>query len=425
MTGQVQRLALTPPQLRLWRLEKEDGDVLPVFTITRSIDPREVPSWRTAVEQFVRRHEALRSRVVVDDAGPWLDVDPPDHADAHVQELGTEPDLAIPGPAAQVLVDTSAAEARITIKLHHVLIDLWSWSLLARDFDAFVRGSAAAEICQPSYYARTKMMERYEDNLRVEHERLSRQFTVEESNTTRAFAHDGSCFFDGQFAVVAISDAILDVIQWAKAAVAATDFVVWHAAIGIALSHHLRISNIAAHSVVANRRSPRALTTVGCLSSVSVFDMSLPLDGRVDSYAAKIRSEMFRVTRMSPYDDRRMIELLRDATLPDTYPCAFGTNIIYPLAPPVRGFRRHDSDPVELTTRRSAKELPHSGHFVLTLSTGTDRSGLDAEMVTSSLLPDPNDMLADVISAMRFMTASPRGRISDFRPHGSPDSKRR
>jgi len=239
------KLPMTPPQLRLWRLEREEGRDLPQYTMEREgeLDPRFWGSARSLMKAFVARHEVLRTSVVLLPDGPWLQVDDPDRAHAYISariseaepeteaEKGRNPTTALPERLTRVTYEERGGRARVTITLHHILMDSWGWRLLCEDFDAFSTGAPTQLLRQPSEYAQPSAGERYERNLLAERARFRREFVLEESSTARSGPHEGSLFHDGSFALIKIPGSVFATLRRSRAVYRVTDFSIWHAAI--------------------------------------------------------------------------------------------------------------------------------------------------------------------------------------------------
>ena len=145
---------LTPPQLRLWRIDQEKWDTLPEFTIERAVDS-DLGTARTAVKSFIGRHEALRTSVVLRDGVPLLDVSAVEAAAQFISEAApADPDtpylsnrlprqpstLIIPGKCSRSFVWEQDGVVKVALRLHHLVLDTWGYSIIREDFDRFLAG---------------------------------------------------------------------------------------------------------------------------------------------------------------------------------------------------------------------------------------------------------------------------------------------
>ncbi len=417
MNDQPPQFPLTPPQIRLWRAEQVENKSLAVFSFDRTLPVGgAMAPWEVA-RSFIARHESLRSRIVMRDGVPHVVIDGPELAGTYLHE--SAPDVErptafdLPGPLAAAFVEAGHDGVRVEFRVHHLMIDFLGCGILARDFDAFADGESKEEVLQPSRYATVEALASYEENLVREQEEFSKKFVPERTGKARTDPIDGARFRDGRMALLAIPDSAAEAVDEVKKRFRASDFVAWHAAIGLMLSWHLGISSIAAHSVTVNRNSVKDMRTVACRAGVSVFDISLPDDKTATSYIKKIQREMLRVFMRSPYDVRRLLEHLEKSAPPRTHPCAAGTNLMYPLSR--AGQRSQDLYPrkvMEIEVIEAQDGLPQGEHLSLTL--GRNRGVFVARVVTSSALPAPEATMRDLMAAMRFLADDPVASLTDF-----------
>lgn len=173
--GTIPRPAILPlstAQQRLWILDRMGGDA-GTYTIPvaiRLVGALDVDAMRTALDDVVRRHEALRTifpeqdgqatQVVLDDSHVDLPLRDTAESDisAIVQSLVRRGfDLTSQPPIAAFLLRISAEDHVLVLALHHIIADGWSMAPLARDlgeaYSARCRGAAPQFAPLPVQYA--------------------------------------------------------------------------------------------------------------------------------------------------------------------------------------------------------------------------------------------------------------------------------
>jgi amino acid adenylation domain-containing protein len=169
---------LSPAQERLWFLDRlQPGN--PAFNIAVAVElrrPLDVPRLAGAFAAIVRRHEALRTVIAVEDGRPVQRVLPPRPPQLPVVDLAALPPAprrrtatalqaraalaSLPlaaGPLLRLLLlRLGAAEHRLVAVAHHIVFDGWSTGLLTREVAAFYgrhgRNSAAPPPPLPIQY---------------------------------------------------------------------------------------------------------------------------------------------------------------------------------------------------------------------------------------------------------------------------------
>ncbi|MGY5060727.1 condensation domain-containing protein [Streptomyces sp. 900105755] len=414
-------LSLTPQQTRLWQVEKSEGKLLVVFRVDRTLPLGGPVHPRELSRAFIARHEALRSSVAVRDGVPVIVVDPPELSDLYLHEpqgRAPQPVPTMPGQVAATVLEYVEGQALLSFRIHHIMQDFWGTGALAADFDAFAADTAIRAPKQPSEYASPEAQAVYEANFAKERRELGRRYRPIPSPRSRPDHEPAGIFRDAELLKLALPRTVADIVAQAKSVHRATDFVVWHAAVGLTLSRYLGLSHMLVHSVTANRPTKTDAAVVGCLSGISLFDISPPPgDARVPAYLNGLAKEMMRVFLHSPYDDSRMVEALRRSAPPDAYPCVAGTNVMYPVSPAdyvPRGVPSPAEEDMAVIRRQSGVSQPE--HLRLTL--GGSREALVVEVVTSSVLPGPERVMREILEALRFVAERPGGRVAEFA--GSP-----
>ena len=146
-------------QQRLWFLDKlqPEANAYNVPFTARLSGPLNLEALRRSFRELIRRHEVLRTTFSEDDAGnpiqivavradfelPVVDLRgvPADKRDEEVQRLVTEhrrlPFDLKRGPLVRAMVLRIADDEHIlTMTLHHVIVDGWSWSIVLREISA-------------------------------------------------------------------------------------------------------------------------------------------------------------------------------------------------------------------------------------------------------------------------------------------------
>ncbi|GAA0587279.1 condensation domain-containing protein [Streptomyces crystallinus] len=139
---------LSHAQSGMWFLERRAGTTLYAEPLTfRLVGELDVPALHGAVEEVVRRHDALRTRftvvdglprqhVVADATVPMARIDlaylPPARGLRQAErllraELGRPFDLAVGPPARVTLIRLAPREHVFRLTLHHLVCDAWSW----------------------------------------------------------------------------------------------------------------------------------------------------------------------------------------------------------------------------------------------------------------------------------------------------------
>ncbi|RFU40052.1 amino acid adenylation domain-containing protein [Actinomadura logoneensis] len=144
---------LTPLQRRLWLAAEMDPEssAYNVPVLLRLRGDLDVPALRAAVSGLARRHEMLRTRVVLQDGEPHgitddpaevpLPVEPVDDLDARLAELTSRP-FALAGepPFRATLLALGPDEHVLVLVLHHIASDARSRAVLLRDLAALYSG---------------------------------------------------------------------------------------------------------------------------------------------------------------------------------------------------------------------------------------------------------------------------------------------
>ncbi|MBO8191102.1 amino acid adenylation domain-containing protein [Streptomyces oryzae] len=155
------RPPLSFAQRRLWFLDQmvpgsPAYNVVMTFSISGPLRPDVVGR---AVDEIVRRHEALRTTLPSEDGEPWQRVagtmsvpvvthdlrQAPDQVDDRIAELAREPFDLAEGPLLRVVLFRLAEERWVVfLNAHHVVVDGWSlglfWEELLTLYDAFDAG---------------------------------------------------------------------------------------------------------------------------------------------------------------------------------------------------------------------------------------------------------------------------------------------
>ncbi len=415
-------LEMTPQQSRLWQAEQLKGEPQHVYTLSRVLSVGGVVAPRDIVRSFIARHEALRTKVALRNGVPRIVIDGPDQAEEYMHDLTSGAQqhcVQIPGHATAAFLEMGTSQVRMSLKIHHITIDMWGMIVLARDFDAFVEGQASEVLKQPSEYALPESFRIYSNNLRREQREISRNFMPEKTAKIRANPQASGSFRDGQRSIMILPNAVLEMVAELREVFQATDFVAWHAGIGLVLSKYLEISRMAVRSTTANRRTKEDKQAIACLSGESVFDISLPSDDKVASYFAKIGQEMVRVFMHSPYDYSLMVDYLTRLAPAKPRPLVAATNLMYPLISYPNAPEAPRNSPVDITATYSEERVDFGAvgeHLSLMVTTNSDGM-LVAEAVTSSVLPGPPTIMSSIISAMNYLAVNPAGRLSDFTLH--------
>ncbi|MEV4315698.1 amino acid adenylation domain-containing protein [Actinocrispum sp. NPDC049592] len=155
------RAPLSFAQHRLWFLDRmvpgsPAYNVVMTFAIRGPLRPEIMGQ---AVDEIVRRHEALRTTLPDEDGEPWQRVaeqlsipvvthdlrHAPDEVDARIAELSRQPFDLAEGPLLRVVLLRRADEEWVVfLNAHHVVVDGWSlglfWEELLTLYDAFAAG---------------------------------------------------------------------------------------------------------------------------------------------------------------------------------------------------------------------------------------------------------------------------------------------
>ncbi|NUR30213.1 MAG: amino acid adenylation domain-containing protein, partial [Catenulispora sp.] len=172
---------LSSGQEQLWFID-QFAPGLPTYNIAgllRLIGDLDIAALGRAVDAFVERHEALRTRLVTTDGRPVQVIDPPATTTWLVQDLSGQPeqltavsvefglepfDLA-KGPLFKTrLVKVSGTEHALLVCVHHSVFDGWSFGVLYRElaelYDAEVAGRPADLPEMPIQFADYAVWER-------------------------------------------------------------------------------------------------------------------------------------------------------------------------------------------------------------------------------------------------------------------------
>ncbi len=171
-------LPLSSAQHRLWFLDRIDpGRPNYVGGCARFHGPLDVPLLRRALDELVRRHESLRTRIGEREGEPYAEILAPAPAALEVVDISAQPaeardaearrraeewlpssvDLAQGRLAAYLLVRRAPDDHELTMGLHPVISDAWSVVIALRDvcelYDALAGGRAPSLPALPLQYA--------------------------------------------------------------------------------------------------------------------------------------------------------------------------------------------------------------------------------------------------------------------------------
>jgi amino acid adenylation domain-containing protein len=177
LVDRTRRLPLSFAQERLWFVHQLDPEssAYNLAGAVRLQGALDVAALQNAFAEIVRRHEALRSAVVIDDGMPVLRIDPAARVVLHVldweggpragesleEHLASEArrpfDLTRAPLLRASLIRTADAEYVLVVTMHHLVSDAWSIGIFVRElgalYGAFARGEASPLPELPVQYA--------------------------------------------------------------------------------------------------------------------------------------------------------------------------------------------------------------------------------------------------------------------------------
>ncbi|MCZ4550028.1 non-ribosomal peptide synthetase [Gordonia rubripertincta] len=309
--GDVPRTEQIPAssgQQALWAIEAlSDSDaryVVPVkWQVTGRFDPS---AWERAIELVVRRHEALRTRLVeagadglvqvvepADSVGRWLTTERLDldgsstsGGDTHsfwdvIEDWAQSPiSLRSDMPIRSLIATAPDRTHIIAVAIHHAFVDEWSMSTIAGEL--WIAYDAYAEGRQPSL---PEITVQYADFALWQHE-LSRigalDSDVEYWTETLADAPELSTLpsdrprpvtptYEGAHREFVVDDSTTAALQEISAATDASLFVIVHAAVALTLHRMGAGSDLLISSPTAGRESAAVMSTVGYFINTVVF----------------------------------------------------------------------------------------------------------------------------------------------------------
>ncbi|MFA7766291.1 non-ribosomal peptide synthetase [Streptomyces sp. NRRL S-448] len=300
--------------------------VLWAHRLCGDVDPDAV-EW--AIDQLVARHEALRTRFVMEPEGLRQIVDaearsrmervvcPLGGLDEELRELATGTLDLTRGPIRATLVQAGPQEWVVSLLIHHLVMDDWSLALLDKEFSHFYRAhraggiESAQELLPPAlqlgpYAARQQAHAVDEDALRHWCDRLR---DLPESSTVRPdrprpveLGHGGGRI------PFRVPTQVAEAVRAFARATRATPFTVL-AAVATALVHrHGSVDDVVLGTPVSRRGGADLDGLVGCLSDLLPLRVRMAADIPFRDLVTTARSEVLELMR---YRDVPFSELVR------------------------------------------------------------------------------------------------------------------
>jgi amino acid adenylation domain-containing protein len=313
-------LPLSFAQERLWFLDRlrPGSSAYNMPAALRFTGALDEDALRRALDETVRRHEALRSRFLAERGRPVLVVDEPrplewSHADvSHLEGEARETELrrlaleeaARPfdlesGPLLRAgLVRAGEGDAVLLLTVHHVAADGWSMGVLAREmvalYEAFAAGGDAALPPLPVQYADFAAWQRewlaggaLEAQLGWWRERLGPLAPEAEIPTDRPRPEIQT--FAGAHQATSLGAETSRRVRALARAEHATPYMVLLAAFQAALRHHVRSDRVTVGTDVASRGAPETAGLIGLFVNQLVLSTDLSGEPSFRELLARVR----------------------------------------------------------------------------------------------------------------------------------------